>query len=560
MISKFVICPVLLLGLFTCSLALNITGDFIIVSSVNTPGIFFSNIDHANLEDVAFQQLSIVPSPEFPTSVDYNTRAFDIYWADQYQGTIWKYSLSKNYTEAVVSDLSNASLAVDRPGRQLFWTDASMNVIEKMNINGDNRQVVVSDVHEPLSIMLDVSRGHMYWSSGGTDPTIKRADIIDGSNVTTLVNTNLSRPVTLALDAGLNRLYWGDVGNENVAFLDMSTGYRQELILIVQAVTLQIYNTYLYWTDLDKDQIYRADKTTGEDIVAFSEDDDIIPYSLYISRFNREEITGDFIIVSSVTTPGIFFSYIDHDNLEDVAFQQLGVFPSPEFPTSVDYTPRTFDIFWADQYNGTIWRYSLTEEYTEAVVLNLANVSLAVDRPDRKLFWTDASRNVIERMKFNGNGRQVLINGVDDPLSITLDVPQGHFYWSAGGIVPIIERADMKNGGNRVILVDTDLIRPVTLAVDSNLKRLYWGDAGNENIAFLDLSTGNRQEVIVGVRVVSVQIYDIYLYWTDLNQDQIFRADKNTGENVEAFSEDDDIIPYSLYISKYEDEGKYHSL
>ena len=48
-----------------------------------------------------------------------------------------------------------------------------------------------------------------------------------------------------------------------------------------------------------------------------------------------------------------------------------------------------------------------------------------------------------------------------------------NLYWIDGGLNPKIEKS-MLNGSSRIALVDTDLVRPVGLALDSS--SLYWCD------------------------------------------------------------------------------------
>lgn len=111
-------------------------------------------------------------------------------------------------------------------------------------------------------------------------------------------------------------------------------------------------------------------------------------------------------------------------------------------------------------------------------------------------------------------------------------VAAGHMYWSDWGAKPKIEQASM-DGSNRQVLISEKLIWPNGLAIDFEMKRLYWADGGMKSIEYIDLEGKGKP-----VRVHSdlphpfgLVIYQNKVYWTDWDTKSIHRANKDTGSN-----------------------------
>ena len=60
-------------------------------------------------------------------------------------------------------------------------------------------------------------------------------------------------------------------------------------------------------------------------------------------------------------------------------------------------------------------------------------------------------------------------------------------FWADLGSAPRIERANL-DGSGRSIIVAKDIERPHGLALDFDLRRLYWSDATLDTIEFVDYS------------------------------------------------------------------------
>ena len=112
------------------------------------------------------------------------------------------------------SKSETAELAAKTVAR-LYFLDLSAGRILTSNPDGSDLKTIVNEGRKlPDGIVVDVARGHIYWTNMGNpkanDGTIDRADL-DGTNVTNIVPSGATwTPKQLQLDAKNRKLYWSD--------------------------------------------------------------------------------------------------------------------------------------------------------------------------------------------------------------------------------------------------------------------------------------------------------------------------------------------------------------
>ena len=70
-----------------------------------------------------------------------------------------------------------------------------------------------------------------------------------------------------------------------------------------------------------------------------------------------------------------------------------------------------------------------------------------------------------------------------------------YMYWTDWGLLPKIERAFL-DGTNRQVLVNTSLQWPNGLALDFDLRKIYWGDGREDRIEMADMDGQNRRVLV----------------------------------------------------------------
>jgi sugar lactone lactonase YvrE len=172
---------------------------------------------------------------------------------------------------------------------------------------------------------------------------------------------------------------------------------------------------------------------------------------------------------------------------------------------------------------------------------------IEVDVAAGKMYWTDmgpggaADKSVadkdgrIMRADLDGRNIETLVpKGITTtPKQLTLDVAGGKVYWCDRGDVgdknvdPKIMRANL-DGSEVEILVSTDLMSPVGIALDLAKGKLYFSDRYANNIKRANLD-GTDVEIVVKDTEYPVDLAIDFktrsIYWTAREAGGVYRAD-----------------------------------
>jgi len=99
-------------------------------------------------------------------------------------------------------------------GERLFVLDLSGHRVFSMQPDGSDAQTLVTGCRLPDGIVVDVERGHIYWTDMGVpsrnDGSIERADLDGGNRQTIVPQGGTWTPKQLQLHAASGKLYWSD--------------------------------------------------------------------------------------------------------------------------------------------------------------------------------------------------------------------------------------------------------------------------------------------------------------------------------------------------------------
>jgi len=163
----------------------------------------------------------------FPQGIALDLDARRMYWTDipplgsPLPGRIERANLDGSEREVLVQMLPNpVGIALQPAGGniaapKLLWTDTSTNDIHRADLDGSRHEIVLGDLSSPFGIAVDAVAGKMYWTRAATyldprppSPAVQRANL-DGTNLESLV-VGLPGPTSgIALDPAAGQMYWG---------------------------------------------------------------------------------------------------------------------------------------------------------------------------------------------------------------------------------------------------------------------------------------------------------------------------------------------------------------
>ena len=200
----------------------------------------------------------------------------------------------------------------------------------------------------------------------------------------------------------------------------------------------------------------------------------------------------------------------------------------------VDYDLVNRVIYWSEIHFGLIRRVSFDNSFNgsavETIVTGLGRPEqIAVDWVNRKLYWADRSRFVIERSDLDGRNIELFIDRII-PQAIAIDPFHKTIYWT-NLHTKSIEKAPMI-GKLKQSIVTVANPSGLTLDYDNNL--LYWTDRDLNQILSCDLEGNNMKVIPVSVVITNpyaITVFKSNLYWTDRSNSHIDRVNQFTGRS-----------------------------
>ncbi|KAL7885278.1 hypothetical protein AOLI_G00055730 [Acnodon oligacanthus] len=507
------------------------------------------------------------------SALDFDVAENRIFWTDVSTKTISRAFMNGSGVEAVIEfglDYPEG-MAVDWMGRNIYWADTGTNRIEVARLDGQYRQVLVcKDLDNPRSLALDPANGYMYWTEWGGRPRIARAHM-DGTNIVTLVD-KVGRANGLTIDYADQRLYWTDLDTCMIESTNMQ-GLQREIVTddLPHPFGLTQYRDYIYWTDWTLRSIERADKRSGLNRTVVQGQ---LEYVMDILVFHSSRQDGSnecshnnghcaHLCLASpsgaqcrcashytldpngrnCSSPSSFLLFSQRSSISRIVLGEQS--PDMILPIhvlknlrAISFDPLERLIYWVDGRQN-IRRARDDGSQVATVVSPSPNQQLkqphdlSLDPFSRTVYWTCENTNTINIQRMDGQALgEVLKDDLDKPRAIVVNAEKGYMYFTTlQDRSAKIEGASL-DGTERESLFTTGLIRPVALALDNKLGKLFWADADLKRIESSDLSGANRivlQDSNI-LQPIGLTVLGDHLYWIDKLQQTIERVDKRSGE------------------------------
>ncbi|XP_071521746.1 low-density lipoprotein receptor-related protein 4 isoform X2 [Panulirus ornatus] len=208
-----------------------------------------------------------VPATSHPIGVDFHKEKGLLFYTDidlEAIRVVPLNNLSSPMTVLSPGYTNPDGLAVDWLANNIYWTDSGHKVVEVAWIDGTCQKVIIdTGLIEPRAIVVFPSEGLLFWTDWGNVSKIERS-YLDGSERTVLLNVDVGWPNGLTIDYEMRRIFWNDARGDTIGSSDLD---GQNRVVLVQEVPhpfgLTLLGNHIYWTDWDKMNIERADKTSG---------------------------------------------------------------------------------------------------------------------------------------------------------------------------------------------------------------------------------------------------------------------------------------------------------
>ena len=197
-----------------------------------------SSLDGMNVETIVSTSFFGQPSALQGLAID--PAASAMFWSNASARTILKGDLDGGDAAEILVGLYSTDLALDVKTGKLFFDNLSLNTpegpydrIDVADVNGANRQTVISGVVQLTAVSVDALAKKLYWADVGynlaNDTTIRRANY-DGSGVETIAANLSDVIIDLQVDSVRGSVFWTSRDDGTIKRSDLQGGNRSTLL------------------------------------------------------------------------------------------------------------------------------------------------------------------------------------------------------------------------------------------------------------------------------------------------------------------------------------------
>ncbi|MDR6968551.1 hypothetical protein J2X31_002574 [Flavobacterium arsenatis] len=197
-----------------------------------------------------------------------------MYWYDQLQTSFMKANLDGTNATILVTDVySITGMSIDFTNQKLYWcsSDGENSIIEKVNLDGNERTIVLTTVNYGYFKDLKVDSTHqkMYWYDEYYYKILRSN--LDGTNLETFLDINFGKMV---IDEANSKLYFSNIDNGDISIESINLDGSSRTFLVggffvwsVDALALDKINNKIYYWDGANNEIKRVNTDgTGNEV------------------------------------------------------------------------------------------------------------------------------------------------------------------------------------------------------------------------------------------------------------------------------------------------------
>ncbi|KAG8234142.1 hypothetical protein J437_LFUL007508, partial [Ladona fulva] len=453
------------------------------------PLLLFANrvdIRQVSLNNIKYT--AILKGLQNAIALDYHHEQGLLFWSDVSLDVIKRANINGTGTVDVIrwGLESPGGVAVDWIHGLLFWTDSGARRVEVSTLDGGVRYVVAaSDLDKPRAIALHPGQALLFWTDWGPNPKIERAEM-DGSNRQSIIKESVFWPNGLTVDYTVDRIYWADAKHHVIESAGFDGSGRRKIISksLPHPFAITIFEDAIYWTDWHTKSISMANKVTGS---GFKTVHSRLHFPMGIQSYHPQRQPTYTNRCGNNSGGCSHLCLPNRLSYKCVCPETLRLLPDGHtcdknpnrlllFARSKDLRLIKLDKDGNKEKSGVVGG-PIVDRVLPIDGIHSA-VAIAWHAPSDTIFWTDVEDDVIGSASLHGHDQRIVIStNLVSPAGLAVDWITNKLYWTDAGT----NRIEVSNldGTMRSLLIWEGLDKPRDIVVDPIGGLMYWSDWGS---------------------------------------------------------------------------------
>ena len=514
-----------------------------------------------------------------------------VYWSDKEDGRIWRANLDGSSVERLPGFFSRPEALTISVLQKEMYVVVDEYEIEKMDLNGGNRQVLVDGYNwlwYPNSLAVDHRGGALYWTDRNLG-VIGRVNV-DGSDIVYQLPPGPDEADGLVVDETQGKVYWLRYGRLYQSNLDGSDTKLFPELYSVTDMALDISGGKIYFAesgygfydysikrvnldgsdvelldsyemgrcdgialDLDAGKVYWSERGTTPRILRANLD------GTESETVVDEKVFGPFGLAVDADAGKLYWvdwvsQKMQRANLDGSEVEDL-LSTVPARPRHLVLDADAGKMFWTGEREAAVWQANLDGSDKQPLVGGGESSStggIDLHKAGGQLYWTDAASEAVTRAKVDGTAvEKIVFRRLEDPQGLALDEAAGKMYW-VDRELDQISRANV-DGMAVEVLVNDGLDTPTSLALDLLHGKMVWTEPFLQQINQANLD-GSEVETLLAAdaglirpNLVALDVSAGKMYWTDWGSRRLRRANLD-GTDVEDLVTSGIVLPSGLSL------------
>ena len=230
------------------------------------------SIHISNASDLNPPIRPIEPKEENIVALAFDYDSKFIFYSDLQKGSINKVNFDGENQQVLHSNLGGIEgLVYEATQKHLYWTNNVEKSISRLSLLKGQKVEKVIQLHlddKPRGIDVDSCQGQLYFTNWNAHrPSIQRS-WFSGFGLESVITTKIRMPNAIVIDDEERKMYWADARLDKIELVYLDNMDR----IVMRKATpqhpfgLALHSHHLFYTDWIQHAVVRVNKYTGEDL------------------------------------------------------------------------------------------------------------------------------------------------------------------------------------------------------------------------------------------------------------------------------------------------------